>query len=395
MQAAERLLNSFRLRGIEPRIGQLRSRIRAYELHPEVTARAHERIVSKLRAMKLDPRTAHACAKAWLRNADFLLTDVPKNKFTHVVGNPPYVRWSKIPNLLRTTYKYHLSANVARGDLFLPFLDHALKHLRSNGTCGFLCSDRWKYMAFADTFRTKWLPLLDIVSNDRIAPSEAFICKVGVYPTILIANKRATPHSITPRRTAGSPRILTEQGCTIKVGPALGVTSAFVLPPDQDQVETQLLCPWIDSSEVLEGSIDWKGRHVVAMYNSQGSLINVTRFPGLAKHLEDHKPALLERSIVKNGAPWYRTIDRVRAADWQRPKLLIPGLARRPRIAIDRSGAIPSHGVYAIFVKDDRIDELYERLCDGRLATALAEIAPTVNGGYVRCYRRFLSMIRV
>jgi hypothetical protein len=51
--------------------------------------------------------------------------------------------------------------------------------------------------------------------------------------------------------------------------------------------------------------------------------------------------------------------------------------------------------VYAIFAPDNDAEALYERLRDGKLATAIENIAPKVKGGYVRCYRRFLQKVRV
>ena len=114
----------------------------------------------------------------------------------------------------------------------------------------------------------------------------------------------------------------------------------------------------------------------------------------LSARLSRFRKPLSKRAIVKNGAPWYRTIDRIDASVWTRPKLLLPELAKIPRIAVDRSGAIPSHGVYAIFADGDRIDALFEKLSNGRLARALEDIAPKVKGGFVRCYKRFLDEIR-
>ena len=78
-----------------------------------------------------------------------------------------------------------------------------------------------------------------------------------------------------------------------------------------------------------------------------------------------------------------------------RQKLLVPELAKVPRVAIDRSGAVPSHGVYAIFAPSGRIDDIYDSLRDGGLARALDGIAPRIKGNYMRCYKRFLSRIRI
>jgi hypothetical protein len=131
------------------------------------------------------------------------------------------------------------------------------------------------------------------------------------------------------------------------------------------------------------------------MHDANGKLIDLNQFPLLRARLECHKSRLERRSIVRHGAPWFRPIDRIRAVDWCRPKLLIPELAKVPRITIDRSGAIPAHGVYAVFAPNDDVDSIYQQLRDGGLATALKDLSPKVKGGYVRCYAKFLLEVRV
>jgi adenine-specific DNA-methyltransferase len=179
------------------------------------------------------------------------------------------------------------------------------------------------------------------------------------------------------------------------VGPALGHTPAFVLEADELDVEADLLNPWLDTAEIFEESISWRGRRVIAMHDNNGRLIEPSQFPLTLKRLARFRSQLNTRSIVKNGAPWFRSIDRVCSADWARPKLLIPEIAKIPRVAIDLSGAIPSHGVYAVFAPDDKLDILYDQLRGGGLAKALSGIAPKIKGGYTRCYKRFLEQITV
>lgn len=395
VQAAKRLVASFRARDIEPTIARLRPRITAFELHPGAAAEARSRVRNALREMRVHHGTAAACAKAWIRNADFLLSEQPAPDHTHAVGNPPYVRWSKIPARLKSIYDSRLPRHVTRGDLFLPFLDRAFRSLRPGGKCGFLCSDRWMYMAFGERFRQEWMPWLDILSNDSVNASDVFDQPVDIYPTILLASKRSTPKTKRQPTLRKASRTLDDLGYAVKAGPALGHAPAFVLRPHEDDVESELLRPWIESSDVLEGSIDWSGRRVVILFDDDGQLHDLRRFPRLQRRLRRFTHALRNRWIVRNGAPWYRTIDRIRAVDWRRPKLLVPELARVPRIAVDRSGAVPSHGIYAIFAPDDQIEELYEVFRDGGLARGLDGIAPRLKGNYTRCYKRFLSRIRI
>jgi len=394
VEAAKRLIGSFARYDVEPTARMLADRIVAVELHRGEAQKARAQVAETLRVLGVHPRTAEACAKQWIVNSDFLTVDLGTDSFTHTVGNPPYVRWSKIPPGLKAKYAGRLPRDIVGGDLFLPFLHRALDALRPGGRCGFLCSDRWRFMMFAEGFRNRWLPRLDISSEDSLSAVDAFVKNVDSYPSVLIAIKRPAARRRV-RADASVGKTLSELGYIIKVGPALGCTPAFVLDAKERDVEPTLLRPWVDGSEIAEGAIQWRGRRVVAMHAGDGMLVDPQRFPRLAARLARHNEVLRGRYVVRHGAPWYQPIDRVCAVDWKRPKLLIPELARVPRCAIDRSGAIPSHGVYAIFASDDDLDKLYDKLRDGRLSKALDGIAPRVKGGYVRCYRRFLSMIRI
>jgi adenine-specific DNA-methyltransferase len=393
VEAARRLIMSCRRFDLTPTASTISKCIRAYEIHGPAARRCRLKVVTVLRELDVHPRTAAVLARTWVVHGDFLSTTLPTDAFTHAVGNPPYIRWSKIPENLRKRYEASLPRVMTGGDLFLPFLDRSLEYLQPGGTCGFLCSDRWRFMAFAEAFRAKWLPRLDIIAEDTLLAATAFTQNVDTYPTILIA-KKITPKSPLRIRTRSALKTtLAEAGYIVRVGPALGHTPAYLLRPEEHDVEAKLLVPWVDGSEIFEGKIIWSGRRVICMYGEDGLLRDLAKFPKLAARLARHSKALKQRSIVLNGAPWFRPIDRVRASDWSRPKLLVPELAKIPRLALDLNGRIPSHGVYAIFAPDDNLAELSERLAEGRLATALENIAPKVKGGFTRCYKRFLEKI--
>lgn len=397
VQAAERLVHSFRRRGVEPRARDLKARIVAFELYARASCQARRRVVRKLVSMRVHRTTARSCAKAWIRTGDFLLREKESDEYTHAVGNPPYVRWSKVPKRLREAYEAHLSTDIARGDLYLPFLDRTLDELKTGGKLGFVCSDRWQYTVYGQRFRCKWLPRVQVLSNKRVEAAQAFSKKVSVYANVLVALKFRLPQA--HRIYTQSPvwlqgRTLADRGCTIRVGPALGITSAFVLDDNQEDIEPELLVPWVDSSEVKEGRILWRGRYVISMFDDDGNLRDLRQYPYLARRLERYRAELETRYIVRHGAPWYRTIDRLRASEWQRPKILLPEIAKQPRVALDTQGLVPSHGLYAIFPPKGEIESIYKELRDGGLGNKLTGIAPSLKNGYVRCYKTFLNAMR-
>ena len=394
VEAAKRLVASFVRRGLPLRIDTLRERVLAYELVSAEANKARERIVAELKALGIHHATARACARAWVKSEDFLLAELPDTCFSHIVGNPPYIRWSKLPPSIASAYAEKLPRTIARGDLYMPFLHRSFEHLQPQGRCAFVCSDRWRYAVYGDDFRARWTASLQIDTEPAGDPKDLFDRDVYVHPEILTATPRATPKPLTIKRQAAG-KTLAELDCTVRVGPALGVTSAFVLEPGEADVEPQLLHRWVDAQEVHHGEIHWRGRHVISPFDETGTIIELHDFPLLAARLHRFSDRLRARHIVRKGAVWYRTIDKLVPSAWTAPKLLIPEIAKSPRVAIDLSGAVPSHGTYAVFSHSLDIEDVYDRLKNGKLARALAPVAPTVKGRYTRCYRRFLAMITI
>ena len=243
VEAAARLVRGLQRRGVEPTIKHLRGRILAFELVPAEAGRARQSVRDALRELGLHHATALAAARAWVKTGDFLLADLQDASFSHVAGNPPYVRWAKVPEPLRLAYAARLSASVAKGDLLLPFLDRAFSLLGPGGLCGLVCSDRWRYAAYAQAFRAEWLPRLNVVTEPTTKPREVFSRDVYVHPDVLVVSLRASAER-KPRPSRARGDTLQDLGCTVRVGPALGPTSAFVVPADETPVEPELLHPW-------------------------------------------------------------------------------------------------------------------------------------------------------
>jgi hypothetical protein len=54
--------------------------------------------------VRASPHQSNALCERWLRQGDFLLLPLEPN-FTHVIGNPPYVRQELIPDVLMAEYR--------------------------------------------------------------------------------------------------------------------------------------------------------------------------------------------------------------------------------------------------------------------------------------------------
>ena len=346
VEAVTRLVASLVRRGVCLDIGSLRDRILAYELVPAEADKARARIVEKMRALGVHHATARACARAWVKTEDFLLAQLPRNGFTHIVGNPPYIRWAKLPAAYTVAYSERLPKEAARGDLYLPFLHRSFEHLAERGRCAFVCSDRWRYTAYAEGFRKRWRSTMSFATEAAGHPTDIFERDVYVHPEILVAEHGDSAPRRAKRQARG--QTLAELGCTIRVGPALGVTPAFVLNPNEHDVEAELLWRWLDTRDVRDGGIEWSGRRVVSLYDTDGRLLAIEDHPRLAARLRRFEERLRNRYIVRNGAVWYRTIDKVVQAKWSAPKILLPEIAKQ---------TARSHRPF-------RRDSLTRRVCD-------------------------------
>lgn len=395
--AAARLMSSFAAGGYAFHLERLWGRILAFEIHTGEAAKARASVAETLIGHGLLGCDAEALAENWIRTGDFLLAPLERGKYSHVVGNPPYLRWSKLPATIRMQYEEVLSATAAKGDLFLPFLDRGIEALKVGGNLGFLCTDRWKYMAFADDFRKSRLPDVDILQDRAIPSAAAYVAPASTYPSVIVMQRRAGPRK--PARKARKGITLKEAGFQVRVGPALGCTDAFVLPVDREnEVEEELLRPWLSPSDVGDGSITEASKVVICMYDDLGKLRDIERFPKAKAWLSRYRDTLELRSVVrKQGAVWYRPIDKVSAEAWRRPKLLVPELSKTPRLALDASGAVPAHGLYAIQAGDAdmKLAELAAKLADGYFAREMSKLAPKASGGYIRCYKRFIERLLI
>jgi hypothetical protein len=397
IEAAKRLLSSFQKHGHPVSVEGLAERISAFELLEDEAAKGRAALAAILAEGGLAKVAAKELSESWLRTDDFLLHQLVPGSFSHVAGNPPYARWAKIPVGLRKAYERVLPSSIAKGDLFLPFLDRGIEALSVGGRLGFLCSNRWQFMAFAEGFREKRLPHVQVLQNEEVNADEVYQRSVDIYPSVLILERRSA--LVAAPAVKRQAKTLNEAGFDVRVGPALGCTDAYVLPPNcPDEIEAELLAPWVNAQDVHEGQINVSGRQVICLYGDDGRLRDPRDFPAAYRWLLRFRKQLEARSVVAlHGAPWYRPIDRVYAAAWAGPKLLIPELAKTPRVAMDRSGAVPAHGLYSIMARGPNADleALHARLADGGLTRALDGRAPKVKGGYVRCYKRFLDAINI
>lgn len=445
VEAGRRLIASERHRGTRLDAAKLATQITAFEISKRAVEEARSNLIAALRDIDVTTAVADELAYTWIRKGDFLLEAAP-GPFTHVVGNPPYIRWSNLPPDAAELYSTRLQPDVVKGDLCIAFFDRAAQVLAPGGKFAFVCTDRWLRSAYANQFRSRLSDILATRAHIDLRQVPAFDKEVSTYPSITLFSRRAArgsrPGSLVfyeapcstselkdavrrikerrSPRTVGDPLkaeqgwtvtsaeasktiskiserfpTLEEAGCRIRVGAAIGCQAAFVGRPEDLEVEPELLLPFVTTKDLCAGEVRWRGEYVINVFEKNSGLKPLDCWPLLQQRMLKFEKELRGRACVKNKKNWYRTIDRLDPGLVKRPKLLIPEISKVPHVAIDRGNFHPGNSLYVITTDEWSVDALHGILSVGVLGLFVSAHSPRVNGGYLRFYRHILRNVRI
>lgn len=110
--------------------------------------------------------------------------------FDIVLANPPYVRQEQIRHL-KAALKDEYDCYSGMADIFVYFYERSITLLKPGGAIAFITSNKWYRANYGEKLR-EWM-----LRNTRIRQvidfGDAPVFDAVAYPTILIAEKRATP----------------------------------------------------------------------------------------------------------------------------------------------------------------------------------------------------------
>lgn len=445
----ERLLASYRRyppKSSDP-VRDLSDAVTAVEIHVDSVRKVGDGITRLLLDSGIGRKDAKKIVTAWLVQGDFLLTDLTRN-YTHVLGNPPYVRQELIPDALIQEYRARYSTIYDRADLYVPFLERSLLTLADGGILGFICSDRWMKNRYGVRLRA-------MVSHDYhlrqyvdMVGTEAFASDVSVYPAITIIAKergsqtrvahRPAIHSASlaklaramtaneipdgaavkeitdvvagsepwildsldqlsiVRRIEADFPLIEDAGCRVGIGVATGADKAFIAPDDTLDVEVDRKLPLIGTRDIRTGNVQWRGMAVINPFAEDGSLVDLKRYPRLSKYLEKNKTLIQKRNCVKkNPARWYKTIDRIYPELTTKPKLLIPDIKGDAHVVYEDGKYYPHHNLYYIISDEWDLRALQAVLRSQITKLFVATYSTQMRGGYLRFQAQYLRRIHL
>lgn len=372
--------------------------VRAYELDGESVRVSKKAVQEVLQGHGFNTREAECLANTWIIQADFLLSTVPSARWA--VGNPPYVRSSRIPKEQRERYSRELSSMTMGSDLYVGFFQKSLVALEDDGVLCFICADRWLQNRYGSRLRAFVSQRCSLDVHVRMHGVKAFEDEVSAYPAIsLIGQGRGrkvryvdchpefgpgdvpaalswirsakNPDALT-NATAGvlspldgnatlplaSPKrlelldmlsqrcpTLTDAGVRLGIGVASGCDEVY-LTQDADLVEPDRLLPLFYMRDWRQGRRDTV-RYLVNPWKDDGSLVDLGDYPRLRSYFLGHEERLRKRRVARDYPDaWYRTLDKPNRVLVGQRMLLFPDMSAKSDPVYSDGTKYPHHNCY-------------------------------------------------
>jgi hypothetical protein len=445
----DRLLTAYRRDAVKPGnvVADLGDCILAVELHRSSYEQTRTLVRGVLRDKGLTAAEAEGLCDRWLRQGDFLLLPL-EGSFTHVIGNPPYVRQELIPDVLMTEYRRRFSTIFDRADIYIPFIERSLSLLAPDGVLGFICADRWMKNRYGGPLRRFIAEKFHLKCFVDMVDTNAFLSDVIAYPAIIVVSREkpgptrvafrpeidsASLQKLAKAMTApklGKGKVVSEivhaangtepwmleapaklglvrrieadyptleqAGCKVGIGVATGADHVFIGPFDELDVEPDRKLPLVMTRDILTGTVKWRGLGIVNPFAADGRLVPLSRYPKLAAYLERHGAVIKARHVSKkNPGAWYRTIDRIYPELTHVPKLLVPDIKGEAHIVYESGKLYPHHNLYFVTAAEWDLHALQAVLLSDVTRMFIALYSTKMRGGYLRFQAQYLRRLRL
>ena len=382
-----------------------------------------------------------------------LFADAETHLADFVIGNPPYIRPEDVPAPLYQTYRRSYRTMCGRADVYVAFIEAGLRSLAPGGVLAFICADRWMRNQYGRELRSMIASDFAVETVVAMHDVDAFEEDVAAYPAITIVRnapqgpaavidtegtfdgrdaggvvkwvrggKKSISHdhyrgTRLPRWfqgrdswPGGDPDLVrmvedlrdrlptiedAETVTRVGIGIATGDDGVFITK-DADLVESDRLLPLAMAADGSTGSLAWSGHYLVNPWETGGTLVDLRRYPRLARYFRAHRAELSDRHVAKRtSAGWYRTIDKVTAPLTAMPKLLFPDMKLSTHPVLDQGGLYPHHNLYYVISEKWDLEVLGGLLMSKVAEAFVSAYSVKMRGGTLRFQAQYLRRIRV
>jgi len=438
--AVERLISR-----VQPNDLTISRCIRAVEVNSEALHACQERVETLLMEHGWRADSVRSLLSEWLLHDDFLSVPL-ESTFSHIVGNPPYIRLENLPKNLLRAYRARWRSLFDRADLYVAFIEKSLELLQRDGRLGFICADRWMKNRYGGPLRGIVADGFHLESYVDFTGCPAFFDEVDAYPAVTVIRKgkgdttsaafrpAITRETLVPLAKAlassskhpevthlsgicrsdrpwsfnengGMPIIrkleanfpaLEHADCKVGIGVATGADAIFIGSDTALDVESERKMPLVTTKDIRHGRVEWGGLFVLNPFESDGRIVDPGDYPKFQAYIERHRELIQRRNVAgRNPNSWFRTIDRIHAPLATTPKLLIPDIKGSAHVVFESGHYYPHHNLY--FVTSESWDlQILQIVLSSRVAHAfIAAYSPRMRGNFLRFQAQYLRRIRI
>ena len=361
--------------------------------------------------------------------------------FDVILANPPYVRMELFKEIKPTLRKNFPEVHSDRADLYVYFYGRALQLLRSGGMLAFISSNKWFRAGYGKKLRKLVADTMHVtnitdfgdlpVFQSATAYPMIFVAQKGRNeiggPTVLTQVKTLDPPypevaaliqkegqplpsdaldgsdwSLTDAATAARLRKMKAAGIPLGEyvkgqifrGVLTGFNKAFVIDGAKRQQLisrnpelARVIKPFLTGKNIRKWDADTKDKWLLYMYHG----VRVSSLSAVIEHLEPFRDELEGRATKQEWHELQQPQMRYTAA-FEKPKIVFPDIAKKPRFALDYAGAysgdtsflIPTDDVYLLgLLNSSAVENLF------------IEVGATVRGGYLRFKRQYVEQIPI
>jgi hypothetical protein len=188
---------------------------------------------------------------------------------------------------------------------------------------------------------------------------------------------------------------LEDAGCVIRVGSATGCNNVFLGSAEDLLIEGARLLPFVNASSIRGGKVRWAGTQIVNVFDKDGKVVKLSKFPRMAAYLRKNKKKLQSRAKASQSKVWWRTIDSLHPNWYASPKLLVVDVSALPVIGIDTTGYCAGSGVYQIKSDEWPSADLLTFLSAGVLGLFVATLSAGAAAGFHRFQKSQIAAVHM
>jgi hypothetical protein len=376
--------------------------VTGWEIHYFAAAEARARLTRILVANGREFALAQATAAQMVVHGDFLTCGPVEPTWDCIAGNPPFLRYTNLPAILRADYERTLP-DYSQGDMLHSFLARSTLALRAGGEICIVSSDRWLFTKCAGALRETvglrlgiaHLARLDCESSFYRAKTRRTGQPPRIHPVAVVLRDAClcdTPLTRKPIYPEADDTAF--EGCRtladvagVRLAPWLGPHGIFVVDratARRANLPAQLLVPAIDTDDIKGGLLSAPTRFAIRTVRERDP------GPEVMRHLRGqlHRMPPSKRRTAKIWLP-PESFERM---DLSKPSLLIPRITASLRPVRVPAGILPlDHGISIVSTGEVTLDELEAQFARPEAEAWVRARAPRLENGY---YSLATSLLR-